>query len=179
MPAGTMSPWRRCGSRAPRQRGRRPGVIEALRSADTVVIAPSNPLISIGPILAVPGIREELIARRDRLVAISPIVVGAALKGPADRLMADLGFESSVVGVARIYAEIAAALVVDVADGGLVDAVEETGMRCVVAETVMSTPAIAAALAETAITSAGERKRAQREPYRDVGRRGHRRDQAR
>jgi LPPG:FO 2-phospho-L-lactate transferase len=132
-----------------------PGVVEALRSADTVVIAPSNPLISIGPILAVPGIRDELIARRNRVVAISPIVAGAALKGPADRLMADLGFESSVVGVARIYAEIASALVVDVADGGLVGAVEETGMRCVVAETVMSTPAIAAALAETAITSAG------------------------
>ena len=70
-------------------------------------------------------------------------------------MLADLGFESSVVGVARIYAEIAAALVVDVADGGLVDAVEEAGMRCIVAETVMSTPAIAAALAETAITSAG------------------------
>ena len=130
-----------------------PGVLEALRNADTVVIAPSNPLISIGPILAVSGIRDELIAWRNRVVAISPIVAGAALKGPADRLMADLGFESSVVGVARIYAEIASALVVDVADGGLVDAVEETGMRCVVAETVMSTPAIAAALAETAITS--------------------------
>ena len=69
--------------------------------------------------------------------------------------MADLGLESSVVGVARIYTDIASTLVVDAADGGLVDAVEETGMRCIVAETVMSTPAIAAALAETAITSAG------------------------
>jgi LPPG:FO 2-phospho-L-lactate transferase len=133
-----------------------PGVLEALRGADTIVIAPSNPIISIGPILAVPGIRDELTARRDRVVAISPIVAGTAIKGPADRLMTDLGHEASVVGVARIYADIASALIVDVADSGLVDAVEETGMRCVVAETVMSTPAIAAVLAETAITSAGE-----------------------
>ena len=133
-----------------------PGVLEALRSADTIVIAPSNPLISIGPILAVPGIRDELIdAARPCRARSRPSSRAPRSKGPADRLMADLGFESSVVGVARIYADVASALVVDVADSGLVDAVERVGMRCVVAETVMSTPAIAAALAETAITSAG------------------------
>ena len=81
-----------------------PGVLEALRTADTIVICPSNPVISIGPILAVPGIRDALVARRERVIAISPIVGGAPVKGPADRLMAPLGIEVSCVGVAREYA---------------------------------------------------------------------------
>jgi LPPG:FO 2-phospho-L-lactate transferase len=132
-----------------------PGVLDALRSAEIIVIAPSNPIISIGPILAVPGLRAEVAARRDRVVAISPIVAGAALKGPADRLMTDLGHEASVVGVARLYRDIAAGLVIDASDRELAEEVERAGMRCIVAETVMSTPAIAAALAETAIMSAG------------------------
>jgi LPPG:FO 2-phospho-L-lactate transferase len=132
-----------------------PGVLEALHAADTVVIAPSNPIISIGPILEVPGIRNAVAARRERVVAVSPIIAGAALKGPADRLMSDLGHEVSVVGVARLYRDVAAVLVVDTADRDLVDDVEGVGMRCVVADTIMTTPTIAAALAETALASAG------------------------
>src|SRR5438046_3524205 len=77
-----------------------PGVLEALTLADTIVICPSSPVISIGPILAVPGIREVLLARRDRVVAVSPIVGGAPVKGPADRLMGPLGIDVSCVGVA-------------------------------------------------------------------------------
>ena len=90
--------------------------MESLEQADTIVVCPSNPVVSIGPLLAVPGVREALVARRDRVVAVSPIVAGAALKGPADRLMAELGTEASVVGVAQLYAPWAATLVVDTAD---------------------------------------------------------------
>ncbi len=78
-----------------------PAVLEALRDADTIVVCPSNPVISIGPILAVPGIRDELVRRRDRVVGVSPIIAGAPVKGPADRLMDPLGIEVSCVGVAE------------------------------------------------------------------------------
>jgi LPPG:FO 2-phospho-L-lactate transferase len=123
-----------------------PGVLDAIAEAEQVVIAPSNPIVSIGPVLAVPGVRDAVVARRDHVVAVSPIVAGAALKGPADRLLVELGHESSVVGVARLYAELAATLVVDTADADLADAVEAEGMSCVVAPTIMSSPAAAAAL---------------------------------
>ncbi len=132
-----------------------PGVLAAIEEADTVVVAPSNPIVSIGPILAVNGVRGALEARREANVAVSPIVAGAALKGPADRMMEELGYDRSVAGIARLYAPIAATLVVDVADAGLAAAVEAEGMRCVVARTVMSTPAAAAALGRTVIEAAG------------------------
>ena len=130
-----------------------PGVLDALRSATTVVLAPSNPIVSIGPILAVPGVRDAVATRRDHVVAISPIVAGAALKGPADRMLTELGHESSVTGIARLYADIAGTLVIDSADSELAGAVEAEGVRCIVAETVMSTPAIAAALAQTVVVA--------------------------
>jgi LPPG:FO 2-phospho-L-lactate transferase len=122
------------------------GVLDAIAAAEQVVIAPSNPIVSIGPVLAVPGVRAAVMARRDDVVAVSPIVAGAALKGPADRLLVELGHESSVVGVARLYAELAATLVVDTADADLAAAVEAEGMTCVVAPTIMSSPAAAAQL---------------------------------
>ena len=128
-----------------------PGVVEAVAGADRVVICPSNPIVSIGPILAVPGITEAVQARRDDVVAVSPIVAGAAVRGPADRLLRDLGHEASVVGVARIYAPIASCLVIDEADADLVGAVEAEGMRCVVAPTVMRGPAEAATLARAVL----------------------------
>ncbi len=134
-----------------------PGVLEALGAADVVVICPSNPIVSIGPILAVPGVRGAVEAARRRAVAVSPIVAGAALKGPADRLLAELGHEVSVVGVARLYAPLAAALVVDEADAALAPAVEAEGMRCVVAPTIMRGPAEAADLARTALAAAAPR----------------------
>jgi len=121
--------------------------IDALAGADVVVIAPSNPIVSIGPLLAVPGIADALRTRRADTVAVSPIVAGAALKGPADRLMRELGHEASVVGVARLYRDLAATLVVDTADAGLADAVEAEGMACVVTDTIMSSPDVAAGLA--------------------------------
>ena len=78
-----------------------PGVIEAIDEADGIVISPSNPLISIGPILAVPGVREALRRRRADVVAVCPLVGGKSLKGPSDKMMAELGYEVSAVGAAR------------------------------------------------------------------------------
>lgn len=132
-----------------------PGVLEAIGEADTVVVCPSNPVVSIGPVLGVPGVREALVARRDRVVGVSPIIAGAALKGPADRLLAELGFESSAVGVARWYAGWVGTLVIDERDAALAGAVEAEGVRCVVAPTVMSTPEDAAALARVVLDAAG------------------------
>ena len=119
----------------------------ALEEADVVVVAPSNPLVSIGPIRSLAGVDAALEARRDSVVAISPIVGGAALKGPADRMMNELGHEASALGVARMYAPIAGALVVDPVDAGLRPAIEAEGIRCIVTPSVMSSPAIARQLA--------------------------------
>ncbi len=131
-----------------------PGVLEAISAADVVVVAPSNPIVSIDPVLAVPGVRDAVADRRDRVVAVSPIVDGAALKGPADRLLRELGHEPTVVGIARWVAPIAATLVVDRADGHLAERVEAAGVRCVVTDTVMSSPGVAAALARTCLDQA-------------------------
>jgi LPPG:FO 2-phospho-L-lactate transferase len=119
------------------------------------VVCPSNPVVSIGPILAVPGVPEALAARRPDIVGVSPIVAGAALKGPADRLLAELGFEPSVVGVARWYAPWVGTLVIDRADAGLAAAVEAEGVRCVVTDTVMATPERAAGLARAVLGARG------------------------
>jgi LPPG:FO 2-phospho-L-lactate transferase len=131
-------------------------VLSALADASAVVIAPSNPLVSIGPIRALPGIDDALSARRSSVVAISPIVGGSALKGPADRMLTELGHEPSVAGVARLYAPIAETLVVDDADADQAPAVERAGMRCVVVPTIMSEPGVAASLAATCLDIAAE-----------------------
>ena len=128
---------------------------DALAEAETVVVAPSNPLVSIAPIRSLPGVDELLAERRDRVVAISPIVGGAALKGPADRMLVELGHEASVVGVARLLADVASALVVDPADEHLADDVEREGLRCVVVPSIMSDPATARALAGATLAAVG------------------------
>lgn len=128
-----------------------PGVLESIAQADVVVVAPSNPLVSIAPVLAVPGIREAIVARRGATVAISPIIAGAALKGPADRMMVELGHDASVVGVAELYRELAATLVIDDADAASAPDIERAGMRAVVTPTVMKTRELAADLARTTL----------------------------
>ncbi|MDQ2677165.1 MAG: 2-phospho-L-lactate transferase CofD family protein, partial [Actinomycetota bacterium] len=128
-----------------------PGVIDAIDTADVVCIAPSNPVVSIGPLLAVPGVGAALTSARDRTVAVSPIVGGAALKGPADRLLRELGHESTVVGIARWYAPFASTLVVDQVDAALAPLVEAQGIRCVVAPSVMVDLDAATALARACI----------------------------
>ncbi len=132
-----------------------PGVIEALQLARTIVIAPSNPIVSIGPLLAVRGIREVLETRRDRVIAVSPIVAGAALKGPADRMLRELGHQSTVAGVARLYRDIASVLVIDDADAALGPAVESEGIGCLVTPTVMSDPVAAGSLARVVLGATG------------------------
>lgn len=130
-----------------------PGVLEALRTADAILICPSNPVISIGPILAVPGVRDALVARRERVIAVSPIVGGAPVKGPADRLMAPLGIAVSCVGVANAYAEICGALVIDEVDVELAPAVEATGVRAIITDTMMRTTEIATELARCTLAA--------------------------
>jgi LPPG:FO 2-phospho-L-lactate transferase len=117
-----------------------PGVLEALAAADCVVIAPSNPFVSIDPILAVPGIRTAVAARRADAVAVSPIVGGRALRGPLAEMLSGLGHEPSALGVARLYAELVSTFVVDLADAELAPAIEALGLRVVVVPTVMVDP---------------------------------------
>jgi len=132
-----------------------PGVLAALETADVVVVAPSNPVVSIAPILAVPGIASALAARRQSVVAVSPIVAGAALKGPADRLLVELGGQASAAGVARFLTDWVGTLVIDDADEQSAGEVEAAGVRCVVAPTVMRTPGIAAGLARIVLRAGG------------------------
>lgn len=129
-----------------------PAVLAALHDAEVVAIAPSNPLVSVGPIRALTGVDDVLAARRDSVVAVSPIVGGVALKGPADRMLAELGHEPTVLGVARLYAPIAGTLVIDPVDARLAPQIEALGMRAVVTDSVMRTPAIAHSLASTVLS---------------------------
>ncbi len=129
-----------------------PAALAALTDAERVVIAPSNPLVSIAPILSVPRLREAIEARRADTVAVSPIIAGATVKGPADRLLRELGHDVSAVGVARLYAPLAAKLVIDEADADLADAVTAEGIEAVVAPTMMHGPPEAAALARVVLS---------------------------
>jgi LPPG:FO 2-phospho-L-lactate transferase len=131
-----------------------PGVLDAIESARHIVIAPSNPLVSIAPVLAVPGIRDALVRRRKDVIAVSPIVAGAALKGPADRMLAELGHDASVLGVAALYNEFAGTLVIDTADETHKSAVESFGLNCIVTETIMSKPGVSESLARTVLSGA-------------------------
>jgi LPPG:FO 2-phospho-L-lactate transferase len=133
-----------------------PGVREALDAAELVVIAPSNPIVSIGPILALPGLREVLQKRRSGVVAVSPIIGGRALKGPADRLLGELGAEVSALGVAAHLRDVIGSIVIDVVDAALAPAISALEVTPVVTETIMRTPEISAKLA-TAVLEAGRR----------------------
>lgn len=116
-----------------------PGVLEALARADAIFIAPSNPLISIGPILGVPDIRPALRVRREQVVAINPIVGGRSLKGPSDRMLVQLGYEASAVAVARLYQDIVGIMILDEQDAAQARAIESLGMEVAVTSTVMRT----------------------------------------
>ena len=129
-----------------------PGVIAAIEQADVIVLAPSNPYVSIGPILAVEAIRAAIEARQVPCVAVSPLIGGRAVKGPADRMLARMGGGTSPANVAACYPGLIDALVVDEAD----DPVElQAGVRCVVTQTLMSDPAAARRLAQDVLDAAG------------------------
>ena len=115
-----------------------PGVLEALADAEIAIVAPSNPFVSIGPLLAVPGVREALAGTAAARVAISPIVGGEAVKGPAAAMLRSLGHEVSALGVARLWAGLADVFVMDEADAALADSVGALGLRAVVCDTLMT-----------------------------------------
>lgn len=128
-----------------------PGVVEAIAAAERIVICPSNPVVSIGPILAVPGVRQALAERRSHTVAVSPLVGGAALKGPADRLLRELGHQATSGGLARLYRDVVGTLVIDDVDAADATAVSAEGMGCVVTPTVMTDAGRAADLARAVL----------------------------
>jgi LPPG:FO 2-phospho-L-lactate transferase len=133
-----------------------PEVAAALEAADVVVIAPSNPIVSIGPILAVPGMTELLMEARERgtrFVGVSGIIAGKALKGPADRMLTSLGHEASALGVARGYAGLVEAFVLDTVDAALTAQVEALGIRAVVTDTIMTDDASRARLARAVLAA--------------------------
>jgi LPPG:FO 2-phospho-L-lactate transferase len=125
-----------------------PGVLEAIAAADRIIVCPSNPLLSIGPILAVPGIREALRGRRPAVFAISPIVGGKALRGPASELMGVMGAESSAFGVAWLYSSFCGTLVIDDLDASHADRISYLGVRPLVTGTVMHRTSVARQLAQ-------------------------------
>ena len=133
-------------------------MLDALRDAETVVVAPSNPFVSISPVIDVPHVRETLASRRGSVIAVSPIVGGEAIKGPAGAMMRELGHEPSVVGVARLYAGFAGTLVIDHADATLAPEVAQAGMTPVVTDTIMADPDRAASLARATLDAAGARE---------------------
>ncbi len=119
-----------------------PGVVQAIADADVVFLAPSNPFVSIGPILAVQGVADAVAARRGPVVAVSPLVGGRAIRGPLAGLMRSLGHEASALGIARLYVGLASHLVVDPADAALVRAIEQVGSTAIVTPVVMVAPEV-------------------------------------
>jgi len=134
-----------------------PEVVAALETAEAIVIAPSNPFVSVQPILAVAGIDAGLQTARTRgapVVAVTPIIRGKALKGPADRMLGSLGHETSALGVARLYTEVADIFVLDERDAELEPAISDLGLRTVVTDTLMTDDAARARLAATVLAAA-------------------------
>ncbi len=136
-----------------------PGVIESIGSADGIVICPSNPLISIGPILAVPGIREALRARRSEVLAVSPIVGGKSLKGPSDRMLEQLGMKASALTVAGLYRDFAGRFLLDLQDHELQPSIEALDMKVALAQTVMRSDDDKRVLAQSVLSFLGQARK--------------------
>lgn len=128
-----------------------PGVLAAIRRAKRIVLPPSNPFVSIAPIVRLAGVRDELRRAAARAVAVSPIIGNAPVKGPLDRMLRGMGHEVSPVGVARLYRGLVSAFVLDRSDASLADRIAELGMKPVVTDTLMTTPAKSRRLAEVVL----------------------------
>jgi LPPG:FO 2-phospho-L-lactate transferase len=126
-------------------------VLDAIRKSAAVILAPSNPFVSLGPILRLVGVREALRRSKSRVAAISPIVGGKTIKGPADKMLRGLGMEVSPLGVARLYRDIVGLFVLDNADESYVESIERLGMRAITTDTIMTTPERAGALAKVVL----------------------------
>jgi LPPG:FO 2-phospho-L-lactate transferase len=132
-----------------------PGVLDALKEADAILLAPSNPIVSIGTILAVPGIHDALHETSSMIVAVSPIIGGTPIKGPADKLMSGLGMEVSAVGVARCYRDFLDVMIIDKQDAHLVSEIEDLGIPTIATNTIMRDEESKAALARKTLEAAG------------------------
>ncbi len=132
-----------------------PNILDAIREADAILLAPSNPIVSIGSILSVPGIHDALHETKGMVVAVSPIIGGAPIKGPADKLMRGMGLDVSAVGVARHYRDFLDVMVIDGQDKKLVAEIENLGIPTVVTDTIMRDSATKKALAQTVLHAAG------------------------
>ena len=132
-----------------------PGVIEAIRESSAVLLTPSNPLVSIGPILAVPGVREALRETDATIGAVSPIIGGRALKGPADRMLRDQGLAASATTIADLYKDFLDVLVIDNEDAALAPEIEALGVRAVVTDTIMNSMTKKADLARETLKAVG------------------------
>jgi LPPG:FO 2-phospho-L-lactate transferase len=132
-----------------------PGVLDALKEAEAILIAPSNPIVSIGTILSVPGTHDALHEASGMVVAVSPIVGGSPIKGPADKLMRGLHMEVSAVGVARYYRDFLDVMVIDQQDAHLLSAIEDLGIPALATNTIMRDTQTKATLARTVLKAAG------------------------
>lgn len=132
-----------------------PGVLDAIKQADAILLAPSNPIVSIGSILAVPGIHDALHEASGMAVAISPIIGGAPIKGPADKLMRGLKMDVSAVGVARCYRDFLDVMVVDQQDAALISQIEDLGIPAIATDTIMRDLETKTKLARTVLQAAG------------------------
>ena len=130
-----------------------PGVIEAIASAEAIIVAPSNPFVSIGPLLEVPGVRAALVASEASKVAVSPIVGGSAVKGPAAAMLRSLGHEVSALGVARLYEGLVDTFVLDTVDAALAPDIEALGLRVHVTDTMMTSDERQAQLARDVLAA--------------------------
>jgi LPPG:FO 2-phospho-L-lactate transferase len=128
-----------------------PAVLRAIAESGAVILAPSNPFVSLGPILRLSGVRATLRRVKPRVAAISPIVGGKTIKGPADKMLRGLGMEVSPLAVARLYRDIAGLFVLDNADRRYLGPIQRLGMRAMATDTIMATPERAAALAEVVL----------------------------
>ncbi len=128
-----------------------PGVLDAILDADTVVVCPSNPVVSIGTILSVSGVRDALRRTNARVVGVSPIVAGLPIKGPADKMLRSLGVEVSAFGVAKFYSDFLDEFVIDTKDAEKKDAIEKLGVNVKVTNTVMKSLEDKVALAKVVL----------------------------
>ncbi|MGO9061760.1 MAG: 2-phospho-L-lactate transferase [Candidatus Binataceae bacterium] len=133
-----------------------PQAVAAIRASAAVVLAPSNPFVSLGPILAFKTVRRALVAVRERVVAISPLVGGKPVKGPADKMMRGLGHEVSPLGLARLYQDCVGTMIIDQVDRSYLEAIRALGMKAVATNIIMSTPARAADLASLVLNTLEE-----------------------
>ena len=132
-----------------------PAALKAIAASAAVILAPSNPIVSLGPILSLKGVRTALASVRSRVAAISPIVGGKTIKGPADRMLRGLGHEVSPLGVARLYRDCVGVFVLDRVDRRYLEPIRALGMRAIATDTIMSSPARAARLAEVVLQELG------------------------